>query len=57
MKLNKLYYVVALASVLALGTSCADDYQKLNQDPANVTVTDPKALMSQAILTFQPYDY
>ena len=57
MKLNKLYYVVALASVLALGTSCADDYQKLNQDPANVTVTDPKALMSQAILTFQPNDY
>ena len=57
MKLNKLYYVVALASVLTLGTSCADDYQKLNQDPANVTVTDPKALMSQAILTFQPNDY
>lgn len=57
MKLNKLYYAAALASVLTLTTGCAEDYTGLNQDPANVTVTDPKALMSQAVLKFQPNDY
>lgn len=58
MKFNKILLAAAMTSVLALSTtSCADDYQKLNQDPSNVSKVDPKGLMAQAVLKFQPNDY
>lgn len=46
-----------MAAVLTLNISCADDYQELNQDPANVTKTLPEGLMTAAINAFQPTDY
>lgn len=58
MKFNKILLAAAMTSVLAFSTtSCSDDYQKLNQDPANVSKVDPKGLMAQAVLKFQPNDY
>lgn len=46
-----------MAAALTLNISCADDYQELNQDPANVTKTLPEGLMTAAINAFQPTDY
>jgi hypothetical protein len=57
MKLNKLFIAGAMAAALTLNISCADDYQELNQDPANVTKTLPEGLMTAAINAFQPTDY
>lgn len=58
MKFNKILLAAAMTSVLAItATSCADDYVDLNQNPANVSKADPKGLMTQAILNFQPNDY
>lgn len=57
MKLYKLFSVAALSATLAMTTSCADDYAEVNQDPSNVTLTDPKGLMAQAVIAFQPNDY
>lgn len=57
MKLNKFFIAGAMAAVLVLNISCADDYKELNQDPANVTKTLPEGLMTAAINTFQPTDY
>lgn len=56
MKFNKILFATAFASALTL-TSCVEEYKEMNQDPANVTVTDPKGLMAQAVLKFQPNDY
>lgn len=58
MKFNKILLAAAMTSVLAISaTSCSDDYAELNQNPANVSKADPKGLMTQAILNFQPNDY
>lgn len=57
MKLNKIFIMGAMASALVLSTSCRDDYQDLNQDPANVTETKPEGLLMAAINAFQPTDY
>ena len=58
MKFNKILLVAAMTSVLAVSTSsCSEDYVKLNQNPSNVSKADPKGLMTQAILEFQPNDY
>ena len=58
MKFNKILLAAAMTSVLAVSTSsCSDDYAKLNQNPSNVSKADPKGLMTQAILEFQPNDY
>lgn len=57
MKLNNFFIAGALASLLVLNTSCAEDYQELNQDPANVTKTLPDGLLAAAINEFQPTDY
>lgn len=56
MKFNKILFASAFATALTL-ISCADDYKDINKDPANVTVTDPKGLMAQAVMKFQPNDY
>ena len=58
MKFNKILLAAAMTSVLAVSTSsCSDDYAELNQNPSNVSKADPKGLMTQAILEFQPNDY
>ena len=58
MKFNKILLVAAMTSALAVSTSsCSEDYVKLNQNPSNVSKADPKGLMTQAILEFQPNDY
>ncbi|MBP3212448.1 MAG: SusD/RagB family nutrient-binding outer membrane lipoprotein [Prevotella sp.] len=57
MKLNKFFIAGAMAAMLTLNISCADDYKELNQDPANVTKTMPEGLMTAAINAFQPTDY
>lgn len=46
-----------MASVLAMTTSCRDDYQDLNSDPSNVTATMPDGLLAEAINKFQPTNY
>ncbi len=47
-----------MASMLALTTtSCVDDLKELNQNPSTVSKADPKGLMAQAIISFQPNDY
>ena len=57
MRFNKFFIAGAMASVLVLSTSCRDDYEDMNQDPANVTKTLPEGLMTAAINAFQPTDY
>lgn len=57
MKINKFFIAGALTSLLALNTACKDDFQELNQDPANVTKDLPEGLMAAAINEFQPNDY
>ena len=57
MKINKYFIAGALTSLLALNTACKDDFQELNQDPANVTKDLPEGLMAAAINEFQPNDY
>lgn len=46
-----------MASMLAMTTSCRDDYQDLNTDPSNVTETMPDGILAAAINKFQPTGY
>ncbi len=46
-----------MASMLAMTTSCRDDYQDLNSDPSNVTTTMPDGILAAAINKFQPTNY
>ena len=58
MKFNKILLAAAMASVLTVSTtSCADDYKDLNQKPSDVTKVDPKGLMAQAVIKFNPNPY
>lgn len=57
MKLNKIFIAGAMASMLAMTTSCRDDYQDLNSDPSNVTETMPDGILAATINKFQPTGY
>lgn len=57
MKLNKIFIAGAMASMLAMTTSCRDDYQDLNIDPSNVAETMPDGILAAAINKFQPTGY
>lgn len=57
MKLYKLFSVAALSATLAMTTSCADDFQELNQNPAAVTVANPSYLFAQSVNKFEPVGY
>ena len=57
MKTFKYILPAILAGSMILSTSCRDDWSELNQDPSNVTTTDPNYLFTQAVNEFEPSDY
>lgn len=57
MKTLKYILLAGLVGTSVLTTSCRDEWSEMNQDPSNITTTDPNYLFAQAVNVFEPSDY